>query len=69
MTLEELELRRALVFAILMQNGDGIMGKSPGYVEEKWQTVRSYDRPCQLLDSTNKAIFDEWIAKWLTHLK
>ena len=62
-------LRAAVVFAILMQNNDGILGKAPMYVLEKWHMVREMEErgsdPANLLDSANLAKLKAWEKRWL----
>ena len=57
----DLEMRRALVFAILMQ---GIESKSPDYMMEKWAAVQLDLHPELLLDSINLARFRNWKKTW-----
>lgn len=59
-----MNLRQAIVFAILMENGDGIVGKSPGYIEEKEETVVMCQYPERLLDSANMKKFKKWQERW-----
>lgn len=56
-----LEIRRALTFAILMQ---GIMSKSPDYILEKWSIAKELGDPEMLLDPANLALFKKWIVYW-----
>ncbi len=58
-----MNLEEAVVFAILMQNNDGILGKHPSYVMEKLQAVQGY-MPNGLLDAKNTAIYNEYLKKW-----
>ena len=55
------EMRRALVFAILMQ---GIESTSPDYMMEKWAVVHYENHPEYLLDSNNMAKFKSWQKSW-----
>lgn len=57
------EIINLVSFLILMQGGEGIMGKAPSYILEKQQTAGPY-----LLDNDNKAILDAWIERWEIHL-
>lgn len=60
-----LNVRQAVVFAILMQSGDGIMSKHPSYVLEKVRLVEDMSTPELVgLDANNKAIFDRYRAHW-----
>jgi hypothetical protein len=58
------ELRAAVVFAILMENTHGIVGKSPGYILEKLESTKDYDKPEMLLDSGNLHKFKAWKEMW-----
>ena len=55
---------QAVVFAILMQNGDGILTKAPHYVQEKAQMAFGTATPEMLLDENNMAIFRQWKERW-----
>lgn len=46
-------------FCILMENNDGIVGKAPMYVLEKWETKNPL-----LLDSFNMKKLTDYIEKW-----
>ena len=58
-------MKRAWVFAILMQN---IEGKSPDYLMEKWEGVFVTDEPEWLLDPVNIAKFRAWQKLWAPQL-
>jgi hypothetical protein len=63
---DEDELRRTVVFCILMENDDGIMGKAPSYVAEKFSAAyNTYIEPESLLDAKNKAKYAKWLVTWL----
>jgi len=55
-----------VAFAILMENHDGILGKSPRYVHEKYDLCMSMEHPENLLDYTNKAKFDRYMERWFS---
>jgi len=59
-----LNIRQAVVFAILMQNNEGILSKSPDYLLEKLRTCGGYCVPEFILDSGNQAIFYEYAKKY-----
>jgi len=63
------ELTRGLVFAILMENGDGIMGKHPKYILEKMTTVMKGNYPTNLLDARNMAKLEQWIERWKNQME
>lgn len=58
------ELRAAVVFAILMENNNGIVDKSPGYILEKLDSTKSYAEPEALLDNPNLSKFKKWVSTW-----
>ena len=58
--MEAEELKNLVAFLVLMQSGSGILGKAPSYIEEKFK-----HRDIGMLDSNNKAVFDQWCDKWL----
>ena len=62
-----MELKQAVVFAILMEDGKGIIDKGPGQIMEKIRSCeaageRKYLR-C-LLDTNNFAKLKDWERKW-----
>jgi len=59
-----MNLRPAIVFAILMENNEGIIGKAPSYIAEKLKAVETMDEPENLLDAYNMGKFIEWQRKW-----
>ena len=59
-----MNLRQALVFAILMQHGDGVLAKHPDYMLEKLRVAQRLDEPEVLLDPFNTAIFEQYLEKW-----
>ena len=59
-----MNLKQAVVFSILMENNEGIIGKAPSYIEEKLNSCEELGEPEVLLDSNNKQKFDDWKNKW-----
>ena len=59
-----LKLKQAIVFAILMQNNQGILYKAPCYVMEKLESAFNLEKPEVLLDSMNILIFRQYLQKW-----
>lgn len=59
------EIDKAVVFAILMQNGIGIIAKAPSYIMEKKDLVYSMTNPETLLDARNLKLFNDWYNRWL----
>ena len=60
------ELLKIVEFCILMQNNEGILGKAPSYINEKYNTV---DGTGVLLDSKNQSIFNNWKEIWFKEAK
>lgn len=59
-----MNLKQAVVFAILMENGDGILGKAPSYVWEKLMSAGTMEDPEHLLDFGNTAKLEQWVVRW-----
>ena len=53
-----------VVFAILMENNNGILGKVPDYVLEKYEICTHLSHPERFLDSGNLQIFEEYMNTW-----
>jgi hypothetical protein len=47
-----------------MENNDGIIGKAPSYVLEKWKSVKDMIAPEDLLDCNNMAKLNQWKKMW-----
>ncbi len=62
-----MNLKQAVVFAILMQSGQGIIGKSPDYVLEKLRLCEHLTEEYLFspLDSHNREKLYEYQARWL----
>jgi hypothetical protein len=58
------ELRKALVFSILMETDGNVLTKSPDYIEEKWKAVKTLEDCEILLDWKNQKKLKEYIKKW-----
>lgn len=70
----DIEMKRALVFAILTQNDCNcltmpIMNISPDYMMEKWMIINNHGEPEALLDSVNQGKFRAWVERWEFQLK
>jgi len=65
-------VQQLVTFAILMENGAGIVNKSPDYILEKFNTAL-FCGDNQLLrgmlDMTNAVKFNQWLNRWMTHTK
>jgi hypothetical protein len=60
-----LNLQQAVVFAILMENGEGIIDKSPDYVLEKLNSAEHLAEPRMLLDFQNSVKFEKYQQRWI----
>ncbi len=63
-----MNLKQAVVFAILMEHGDGIAAKSPDYIMEKLEACSLEPNPEHMLDMKNLAKFRMWESAWTRHL-
>lgn len=62
-----MELKSAVVFAILMENNKGIVHKSPAYILEKLRICERTNHQEYLeglLDAFNKTKLHEWERIW-----
>ena len=62
------EILNIVAFAILMENNDGIIGKSPDYILEKFDRYclsENKDEYAWGLDANNKQKLLDWTKKWL----
>ena len=57
-------INRAVVFAILMQTGEGVISKAPDYIAEKLEAVGLGAHPERLLDMENGALYNKWLRTW-----
>ena len=58
---------RLVVFSIFMENGNGITGKAPDYIMEKWDRVNadiSDEFIVAGLDDMNQLKYREWQRLW-----
>jgi len=61
------DLKRLVVFCILMETHQGIVGKAPTYIIEKWNAVNitAPEHLEALLDKNNKEKYREWLKTWI----
>jgi hypothetical protein len=59
-----MRIKNAIVFAILMQNNNGIIEKSPAYVSEKLRMCERMEDSSGLLDDTNMKIYNQYLGLW-----
>ena len=64
MQTETQQIERLAIFSILMENNDGIVGKSPDYILEKFDSAISVLNPAGLLDEKNEEKLKEWRRIW-----
>jgi len=57
-------LKSLIVFCILMENNDGILGKSPDYITDKYRAINWGPESKGLLDSKNLAKFNKYVETW-----
>jgi len=60
-------INRLVVFSIFMENGQGIVGKAPDYIKEKWNLVNadiSDEYIIAGLDDINQAKYQKWLEIW-----
>lgn len=63
--LRKINLRQMLCFAILMENQDGILDKSPDYIQEKFAACMMEPKWCEeLLDPSNQVLLAGYYMKW-----
>ena len=63
-----MNIEQAVAFSILMQNGHGILEKSPSYILEKLHSIENEDNPKLFLDSANRITYNEYFRIWKNHL-
>ena len=62
-----MNIRNIVAFCILMQNGKGIMGKSPVYIKEKFKHYalsNDEDSYKYGLDKRNEDLMIQWLEEW-----
>lgn len=67
MDTKHITLLQIVAFCVIMENNQGIVGKSPDYISEKWDYCMGETNPLYLkaiLDSQNQAKFDKWRSTW-----
>lgn len=59
--MDKKQLEALVIFAIFMQNGEGILSKAPRYIEEKYNYCLNGGKG---LDMTNQHILKKYKEKW-----
>ena len=60
-------IEQLVAFAILMENGGGILDKSPSYIKEKFKECESIKGPPYVpwfLDNDNRLKYIRYFEKW-----
>ena len=68
---KDILIKNLVAFCILMQNGEGIVSKSPEYILEKFNKYLDSNNPTWYwgLDADNKNILSNYIARWRRSFK
>lgn len=67
MNTEHVTLAQLVAFSIFMEHNQGILGKAPSYIKEKFALCTQTTNPEHLassMDGGNRAKFDEWRQRW-----
>lgn len=59
-----MDLRGAVVFAILMEEGEGILSRSPSYVLEKLRLCEGKEGRWSLLDEGHRDKLRSYMGRW-----
>ena len=64
--MEKKEFERIVTFCILMENYNGIIGKAPSYIEEKFNVLilGQAENPEAFLDLKNSKKLKDWKKTW-----
>ena len=65
--LSKVQLKNIVAFCALMQNSNGIIGKSPDYIEEKFTRycLSKRDESEWGLDTQREALVAQWVERWM----
>lgn len=68
--ISNIQLLNIVSFCALMQNGEGIVGKSPDYILEKFHkyALQTDSAFYWGLDAQRKGVIQEWAIKWVADL-
>jgi hypothetical protein len=61
--------KQLVVFSIMMQKGNGIMGKAPTYIKEKMEKVFENEHAERYLDAEGVEIFNTYIKEWNGYIR
>lgn len=62
-----MDLKKLVMFCILMEGHEGIRGKAPSYILEKFDLIESCRTPEEMfghLDKNNQAKYLNWLKTW-----
>ena len=68
MEIDDITTPQLVTFAIFMESNDGIMGKSPDYIREKFKLCMMTAKTEYLernLDRFNQAKYTAWRKRWI----
>lgn len=66
--IEKAVVKDIVAFCVLMENGEGVMDKSPEYIMEKFNRYCLSEDPDEWhwgLDASNWEKLEKWSSKWL----
>lgn len=66
--MDKAQLLNMVAFCVLMQNQEGIIGKSPDYILEKFDRYCMHADPLEYkwgLDASNQNKLSTWANRWL----
>ena len=62
--MSEAELLGVVCFIVLMENNNGVIGKAPSYIEEKYSLIKNAFYIWSALDGSNEDKVLEWGKRW-----
>ena len=67
----DMSIEQFVTFAILMENNEGILMKSPNYIRGKYKSCKNSPPEflANLLDDNNQQKLYSWKKRWEAHLK
>jgi len=57
-------IRNLIAFLCLVENGEGFMSKSPEYIIEKYEAMKTHFPMTNLLDENNKKKYEKYLKAW-----
>lgn len=62
--MEKPTTKQLVVFSIMMQKGNGIIGKAPSYIKEKMKQAVENETPERYLDKEGIELFNTYLKEW-----